>query len=192
MELDDLPNLSQVRALAPFSLWVEFDDGSAGAVDVAAVDLRDYEGLLEQLAAPGVWESVRRDQYDLIRWSDGNCLDPLLLYGPLHGRTVAEQDAIWDADLPPAEPTPVLLAVEGLSGRRLRLEYDDGVVGIVQLTKDGGWKDEAEFAAAQVAEGGDAVEWPNGWDACGWFLYEQLTGRDLHGFGPPDAIAAAD
>ncbi len=67
-------------------------------------------------------------------------------------------------------------------GFRLRLRFNDGVEGVVDLSDLAGrgvmslWNDPEVFNSASVTETG-AVEWPGGVDVCGDALYLRVTGK---------------
>jgi hypothetical protein len=69
-----------------------------------------------------------------------------------------------------------------LPGYRLRLRYDDGVEGAVDLSADVGkgvfslWCDPEAFARFRVSEDGRSVIWSEAVDACADALYLTLTG----------------
>ena len=80
---------------------------------------------------------------------------------------------------------PRLLEAEALEGCRLRLRYDDGASGEVDLSSLVGqgvfaaWSDPAFFASARLASDGGAVVWGDDErvDACPDALYMRLTGK---------------
>ncbi len=76
-----------------------------------------------------------------------------------------------------------VVAVEALGAHRLRLRFDDGAEGVVDLDEHIEWggvfeplRDEAEFA--KVASDGVTAVWPSGADIDPLVLYGWLTGRD--------------
>ena len=75
-----------------------------------------------------------------------------------------------------------LINVTPRAGYKLHLEYDDGVVGDVDLSGMAGegvfaaWKDAAVFDAVTVGEHGE-VRWSDDLELCGDALYLQITGK---------------
>ena len=82
-----------------------------------------------------------------------------------------------------ATPTPRLLEVQAESDHELRLHYENGTVGTIDLSHEisaGGvfasLRDRAVFQAVRLGEFGQ-VEWPTGADLCPHALYMRLTGK---------------
>ena len=80
-------------------------------------------------------------------------------------------------------PGPRLLDVRAASDHELRLSYEDGTVGLLDLAPElrrGGvfaaLRDPTVFRAVRRGEGGQ-VEWPTGVDLCPHALYLRLTGK---------------
>ncbi len=77
---------------------------------------------------------------------------------------------------------PKISSVSVLKEYRLKLEYDDGVSGIVDLFYLVGkgvfssWLDPHVFEEVQVGSSGELV-WKNGIDLCSDALYIKVTGR---------------
>ena len=75
-----------------------------------------------------------------------------------------------------------IISVEVLPNHHLRLRYDDGVEGVVDLSNELGkevfkaWADPKHWAAVQIEEGGGAVVWPGEIDLCADALYLEITG----------------
>ena len=76
-----------------------------------------------------------------------------------------------------------IVAVEALGGHRLRLRFEDGVEGEVDVSRlttfEGVFaplEDPAEFARVQVDPDLGTVVWPNGADLDPYVLYAEVTG----------------
>lgn len=82
-----LPNVTFVRPLAPFRLFLRFEDGAEGEVDVAA--MVPFRGVFEPVGDPAYFAQVRVDQeLGTIVWPNGADLDPLVLHAAVTGRSV--------------------------------------------------------------------------------------------------------
>lgn len=75
---------------------------------------------------------------------------------------------------------------EPLANHRLRLAFDDGVEGIVDLESMLRWegvfeslRDDREFEKVRVNREAGIVEWPNGADLDSVLLYANVTGRSI-------------
>ena len=73
-----------------------------------------------------------------------------------------------------------------LANHRLRIAFDDGVEGIVDLGSLLRWegvfeplRDEREFEKVRVNAEAGIVEWPNGADLDSVVLYANITGRSV-------------
>ena len=80
-----------------------------------------------------------------------------------------------------ARSEPRLIAVQHEAEFKLRLRYDDGTEGTVDLSSEirkGGvfaaLEDPAVFSSVRIGEFGQ-IEWPNGVDICSNALYLRLT-----------------
>ena len=74
-----LKDVVQVRPTGGYRLWLRFDDGVEGEVDVAA--LVPFTGVFEALTDPLVFASVKvNDDLGTIVWPSGADLDPVVLY----------------------------------------------------------------------------------------------------------------
>jgi hypothetical protein len=77
-------------------------------------------------------------------------------------------------------------SAEPLANHRLRLTFDDGIEGIVDLGPMLRWegvfeslRDEREFGKVRVNPESGIVEWPNGADLDSVVLYATITGRSI-------------
>ena len=75
-----------------------------------------------------------------------------------------------------------ITSIQPLPGYKLKLRFDDGVEGVVDLAGEVGkgvfaaWNDPKFFAAVQIVHHGRALEWPGEIDLCGDALYLEITG----------------
>ena len=65
---------------------------------------------------------------------------------------------------------------------RLKLRFDDGVEGVVNLSAEVGkgifaaWKDPKLFASVKIEHGGRSLAWPGEIDLCADALYLEISG----------------
>jgi hypothetical protein len=71
-----MPRITQVSVLAGCRLYVEFDDGLAGTVDV--------HSLLE-LLDESVFEQVVINDFGAVCWPTGHALEPDIIYNCIKG-----------------------------------------------------------------------------------------------------------
>ena len=93
----------------------------------------------------------------------------------------------------PVTETKRPIEVDPGDGYSIRLRYDDGAAGVVDLSDMAGrgvfgaWKDRSLFEAVHLPPY-RGVSWPGELDLCAGMLYMRLTGKshdDLH----PSAVA---
>lgn len=83
-----------------------------------------------------------------------------------------------------------ILSVEPLPGYKLKLRYDDGVEGVVDLSAEvskgvfKAWEDLKHFASVKTAHNGRALEWPGEIDLCADSLYLEITGSPVEELFP--------
>lgn len=83
-----------------------------------------------------------------------------------------------------------LVSAQPLPGYQLRLRYDDGVEGVVDLSAEVGrgvfkaWEDANHFASVRIAHNGRTVEWPGEIDLCADSLYLEITGMTVEQLFP--------
>ena len=74
-----------VRPLAEFRLWLEFEDGSQGEVDLA--ETVAFHGVFEPLQADDYFRQVRVNaELGVIEWPNGADLDSDVLYSTVTGQ----------------------------------------------------------------------------------------------------------
>ena len=80
-----LKDIVDVRVVRDHRLWLRFEDGVEGSVDVA--QLIPFEGVFVPLKEPAVFAKVELDrELGTIRWPNGADLDPDVLYAVIAGR----------------------------------------------------------------------------------------------------------
>ncbi len=72
-----IPEVVSVESKEGYRLHLEFDDGTVGEVDVAA--LVPFDGVFEPLRDPAEFRKVRVDsESGTVAWPNGADLDPLV------------------------------------------------------------------------------------------------------------------
>ncbi len=83
-----------------------------------------------------------------------------------------------------------IVAVQTLADYRLKLAYDDGVEGVVNLSAEVGkgmfaaWNDPKHFDLVKIVRHGRALEWPGEIDLCADALYVEITGKKVEELFP--------
>jgi hypothetical protein len=83
-----------------------------------------------------------------------------------------------------------IVRVEPLPGYNLKLRFDDGAEGVVDLSAEAGkeifapWREPKQFHAVRIAHGGRSLEWPGEIDLCSDALYLEVTGGTLDNLFP--------
>ena len=82
-----LKDIMEVRPLQGGRLYLRFEDGIAGGVDLSAIV--PFEGVFAELRRREVFEAVSVDpELGAIRWPNGADLDPDVLYALVSGQPV--------------------------------------------------------------------------------------------------------
>ena len=82
-----LKDIVEVTARQSYKLFVRFEDGVSGEVDVAAAT--DFAGVFALLRDEAVFASlVVNRELGTVQWSNGADLDPDVIYAGLTGRSV--------------------------------------------------------------------------------------------------------
>ena len=92
-----MKKIIDVQPLADYRIWLKYDDGTAGEVDLRHLAGR---GVFKAWADRNVFESVRVDPSGAIVWSQDIDLCPDALYLRLTGKSVDEL-------FPKLKPAPV-------------------------------------------------------------------------------------
>jgi hypothetical protein len=83
-----------------------------------------------------------------------------------------------------------MIAVQTLPDHKLKLRFDDGVEGVVNLSTEVGkgvfaaWQDPQHFASVKIQHGGRSLEWPGEIDLCADALYLEITGKAVEELFP--------
>lgn len=84
-----LRDVIAVRWLGGHRLLLAFDDGVEGEVDLASIV--EFRGVFEPLKNPAEVAKARVEpELGTVVWSSGADLDPVVLYGLVTGRPVAQ------------------------------------------------------------------------------------------------------
>ena len=82
-----LKDIVEVAVRPAYKLFVRFEDGVSGEVDVAAAT--DFAGVFAPLRDEAVFASVMvNKELGTVQWSNGADLDPDVMYAGLTGRSV--------------------------------------------------------------------------------------------------------
>jgi hypothetical protein len=101
-------DVTSVEVLKPYRLRLEFDDGTAGEVDVS--ELVRFNGVFAPLRDPDVFRQVRLDEeFGTIVWPNGADLDPFVLHEWAAGRKIQKDEEIFAPDqlIPPTAVRPI-------------------------------------------------------------------------------------
>ena len=82
-----MPKPLEVKALAQYRIWLRYDDGTQGEVDLSDVAGR---GVFHAWTDAAVFRSVRLGSHGAIEWSPDLDLCPDAMYLRLTGKTVEE------------------------------------------------------------------------------------------------------
>lgn len=84
-----LKDITSVRPLRQYQLWLQFEDGVEGVVDVS--QRVAFTGVFEPLRDPAYFAQVRVDpDLGTVCWPNGADLDPDVLYSVVTGEPIAE------------------------------------------------------------------------------------------------------
>ena len=79
-----LKDIVEVSVRAPYRLWIRFEDGVNGEVDVAAVT--GFAGVFAPLREEAAFAGVTANtELGSVQWPNGADLDPDVLYALLSG-----------------------------------------------------------------------------------------------------------
>ena len=88
------PHVVELEVCEPFQIWVRFDDGAAGVVDLS--DSAAVGGIFAQWSDEGFWRSAHiAADSGAVAWGDGSEIDvcPLSLYLDVTGQTFEDLQA---------------------------------------------------------------------------------------------------
>jgi len=83
-----------------------------------------------------------------------------------------------------------IVSVEPLPDYRLKLRFEDGVEGEIDLSREvdkeifSAWRDPKHFASVKIGHGGRSLEWPDEIDLCADALYLEITGMKVEELFP--------
>ena len=88
------PHVVELKVREPFQIWVRFDDGAAGVVDLS--DCASVGGIFARWSDEGFWRSAHIVvDTGAVAWGDGAEIDvcPLSLYLDVTGQTFEDLQA---------------------------------------------------------------------------------------------------
>ena len=160
-----IPNLLDVTPLPGYRLWVEYNNGESGEVDLSD---SAGNGLFKAWKKPGFFGKAHVNASGSAVWGDDVRIYPDDLYMKLTGKSWGELVKVNDSV---RYPCPV--DVELRDGFRIWLRFDDGIEGeldISDLEGKGVWKaldDRAFFEGVHINERSGVVSW-GCTDSCGF------------------------
>ena len=91
-----LKDVVQVKPLGGYRLFLRFEDGREGEVDIA--QLIEFRGVFAPLREKSVFNQVRVDaDLGTIVWPGGGDLDPDVLYAQVTGEPLPDLTPTWAA-----------------------------------------------------------------------------------------------
>ncbi len=91
-----LKDVVQVKPLDGYRLYLRFEDGREGEVDIA--QLIEFRGVFAPLREKSVFNQVRVDaDLGTIVWPGGGDLDPDVLYAQVTGEPLPDLTPTWAA-----------------------------------------------------------------------------------------------
>ena len=82
-----MPKPLEVKALPNYRIWLRYDDGAEGEIDLS--DMAGH-GVLQAWTNPAVFDAVRLGSHGAIEWSPDLDLCPDAMYLRLTGKTVED------------------------------------------------------------------------------------------------------
>jgi hypothetical protein len=82
-----MPKPLEVKALPDYRIWLRYDDGAQGEIDLSDIAGR---GVFRAWTDPAVFAAVRLGSHGAIEWSPELDLCPDAMYLRLTGKTVEE------------------------------------------------------------------------------------------------------
>lgn len=79
--------LLEAKARKPYRVWLRYDDGNEGVVDLSDLAGR---GVFEAWEDPEFFDAAEIGEYGELRWGSGIDLDPDMLYMRLTGAEPAD------------------------------------------------------------------------------------------------------
>ena len=168
----------KVKALSGYRLWIEYDDGVRGEVDLS--DMAG-KGVFEAWDEKGFFEKVHIEpieEENAVVWDDIVEVDPYNLYMKITGKAweelPIEVQMTSGAPLDPVE-------VKALPGYRIWIAYEDGECGELDLSHLVGkgmfkaWDTPGIFEKVHVSTH-RSIAWNDELEICPDALYMDLTG----------------
>ena len=91
-----LRDVTEARALAPFRLFLRFDDDQTGEIDLR--DLVPFDGVFARLRDPEFFAQVKvNPELGCTEWPNGADLDTQVLYSRITGQPLPGQNALASA-----------------------------------------------------------------------------------------------
>ncbi|GAG67314.1 unnamed protein product, partial [marine sediment metagenome] len=88
-----LQDIVEVKALQDYGLFLLFDDGIEGIVDIK--DIIDFDGIFEPLKNPSYFSKVSiNSEWGTVFWPNGADLDPDVLYSKLTGESIPKFELV--------------------------------------------------------------------------------------------------
>jgi hypothetical protein len=85
-----LKDIVAARALGEYRLYLRFEDGIEGVVDLAPH--LSFQGVFEPLRDPAYFAQVQADpELGTVAWPNGADLDPDVLYGRITGAPILQE-----------------------------------------------------------------------------------------------------
>ena len=100
-----LKDIVEARPLGGHRLYLRFEDGAAGELDLA--EFLEFRGVFEELRDPAKFAEVRLvPEWGTIAWPNGADLDPDVLYSRVTGAPLRpDSDAAASRREPTGEPS---------------------------------------------------------------------------------------
>jgi len=168
--------LTNAKYLGGYRLWVAFNDGASGEVDL---EHRLHGEVFEPLQDTSLFAQVQfNNDMDTIVWPNGANLAPEYLY-----EQIAEQGRLVTSKALTACNDEILhvTAAEYVRDYRVWLQFSDGTAGEVDV-----WpalhgpvfeplKDKALFSQVSFDPEADTIVWPNGADLAPEYLKDLMV-----------------
>jgi len=88
-----LVEVVSVRPLSQYRLWIKFEDGVEGEIDLS--EMIEFQGVFEWLKDPKNFEQVKvNKEMGVIYWPNGADLDSDVLYAKVTGKPCPQYNAI--------------------------------------------------------------------------------------------------
>jgi len=88
--MQDLSDVVEARPVGGYRLYVRFDDGLSGVIDLAAI-LMPFDGVFEPLRAPAYFQQVRvNPDIGTICWPNDADIAPETLYAAVAASSVPD------------------------------------------------------------------------------------------------------